>query len=127
MTKNNKKILKAITSISFLIAFIAIIIYWCFFQIQGIKGQEKIKSYTSPQGGYIVTIYRNNGGATTDFSILGRVKKIKTGKEKNIYWQYHCKDADVEWLKENIIKINGIVLNVDTEVYDYRRVDNLSN
>ncbi|WP_066895079.1 DUF5412 family protein [Clostridium nigeriense] len=54
--------------------------------------------------------------------VEGRVyEKNRNGEIKNIYWQYNCKKADLEWLSDEVIKINGVKLNVKKEIYDYRR------
>ncbi|MEG6611795.1 DUF5412 family protein [Pseudoclostridium thermosuccinogenes] len=45
----------------------------------------------------------------------------KNGKTKNIYWQYHCEKAEIEWINDEIVIINGVELNVKSEIYDYRR------
>ena len=40
---------------------------------------------------------------------------------KNIYWQYDETRADVRWLSDEVVSINGVVLNIYEDVYDYRR------
>lgn len=92
-----------------------------FFDIQRISGQEYLSQSTSPDGTYTVTAYLNNGGATTDFAVLGRLKNNRTGKERNIYWQYHCSKAEMQWINNETIRVNDKELNVINEIYDYRR------
>ncbi|WP_180964172.1 DUF5412 family protein [Haloimpatiens massiliensis] len=91
------------------------------FDIQRIKGEEYLSESTSPNGTYIVTVYLNNGGATTGFAVLGTLKNNKTKKTENIYWQYHCEKVHMEWINNETIKINGVQLRVKNEIYDYRR------
>lgn len=111
----------------FIIIFIVVgimvsgIIYWAFFDIQRINGEEYLNELTSPNGRYTVITYLNNGGATTDYSVLGTLKNNENGKTKNIYWQYHCEKAELEWLSDEVIKINDVKLNIKKEIYDYRR------
>ena len=91
---------------------------------QTIKGQEVLDTYPSPGGTYILTTYLNNRhNLTVDFAVLGRVKNTKTHLSRNIYWQYHCNIAEVEWLDETTVVINEQVLNVKKDVYDYRKND----
>lgn len=120
-----QKIEKKLIIISIILAIMAggavYAVNWAFYDIQRIKGQQFLKESTSTNGTYTVTAYLNNGGATTDFAVLGTLKNNKNGKTKNIYWQYHCENADMEWLNDEIIKINNVELNVKIEVYDYRR------
>ena len=102
-------------------ALISYGIYWAFFDIQRLDGQEVITISDSPDSSYTVTAYLNNGGATTDYAVLCAVKNNKTGKERNIYWNYHCSTADIQWLDDKTVSINGIELDVTKDKYDYRR------
>lgn len=104
-----------------MVGVVAYAINWAFFDIQRINGQEYLTESTSPNGTFTVTAYLNNGGATTSYAVLGTLKNNKNGKTKNIYWQYRCEKAEMEWLNNETIKINGIELNVKNEIYDYRR------
>ena len=106
-----------------LLLFISLLgygIYWAFYDIQHIEGQEIIQEVTSPNGTYTVTAYLNNGGVTTDYAILCSVKASGKNNEKNIYWQYHCDEADIIWIDEYTVQINGVKLNVQKDIYDYR-------
>ena len=40
--------------------------------------------------------------------------------DHNIYWNYHEDHAEVEWIDDETVIINGIQLNVLTEIYDFR-------
>lgn len=40
---------------------------------------------------------------------------------KNIYWQYDETRTDVRWLSDEVVSINGVVLNIYEDIYDYRR------
>ena len=114
-----------ITSIvlgSVLVLFLALIfaVRWAFFDIQRIEGQNELTVSQSPNGKYTVTAYLNDGGATTDFAVLCTVKDNESDKEKNIYWNYHCNSADIKWVDEDTVDINGEVLDVETDTYDFR-------
>lgn len=100
---------------------VAYAINWAFFDIQRINGQEYLAQSTSPNRTYTLTAYLNNGGATTSYAVLGTLKNNKNGKTRNVYWQYRCDKADMEWLSDETIKINGIEIDVKSEIYDYRR------
>lgn len=103
-----------------IIAFLIYGVYWAFFDIQRIEGQEMIEEVISPNDNYTITAYLNNGGATTDYAVLCSVIDNQTGKERNIYWQYHCSEAEIEWQDEQTVIINGVELNVLKDSYDYR-------
>ena len=79
-----------------------------------------MKEVSSADGNYTVSAYLNDGGATTGYAILCSVRNNKTNKEKNIYWNYRCTKADVNWISEKTVIINGVELNVDKDTYDYR-------
>ncbi len=116
-----KKILIITGAILLLIAFgVSYAVYWAFFDIQRIEGQEIIQEVSSPDGTYTVTAYLNDGGATTGYAILCSVKTNDKNKEKNIYWQYRCEKAEIVWLDEETVQINGVELNVRKDTYDYR-------
>lgn len=121
MRKTKKYIITIFIIVFIIIGGVSYIINWAFFDIQRINGQEYLDESTSPNGTYTVTTYLNNGGATTSYAVLGTLKNNKNGKSKNIYWQYRCEKAEMEWLNDETIKINGIELNVKSEIYDYRR------
>ena len=53
--------------------------------------------------------------------LLCAVKNNKTEKVRNIYWNYHCSTADIEWVDDKTVIINGIELDVTKDLYDYRR------
>ena len=97
-------------------------IYWAFYDIQRLDGQEVIQKVFSPDNTYTITAYLNDGGATTSYAVLCSVTNNNTGKEKNIYWQYRCTEANIVWLDEDTVQINGIELNVKRDTYDYRHV-----
>ena len=95
-------------------------IYWAFYDIQRLEGHDVIEEVSSPNGTYTIKAYLNNDGATTGYAVLCSVKNNITGKEKNIYWQNSCIKADIIWLNEDTVKINGVELNVKRDTYDYR-------
>lgn len=115
-----RKHIKIILPLLIVVLSIIYAVNWAFFDIQRIDGQELIKEVSSPDGNYTISAYLNNGGATTDYAVLCSVRNNKTNKEKNIYWNYHCTTADIDWISENTVIINGVELNVDKDTYDYR-------
>lgn len=115
-----KKFLKVIIPIILIITVGVYAVHWAFFDIQRIDGQELINEVVSPDGKYTVSAYLNNGGATTDYAVLCSVRNNETEKEKNIYWNYQCTEAVIEWNNKDTVTINGIELNVTKDTYDYR-------
>jgi len=106
-----------------IVALMLVLLYlvnWAFFDIQRIKGEEVLTKSISPDSQYTVTAYLNNGGATTDYAVLCSVVNHETGKSRNIYWNYHCEEADITWKDKDTVVINGVELDVDKDSYDYR-------
>lgn len=120
MTKR-KKIIIIFIIIAIVFTGIKYGIYRASYDIQKINGQQYITESTSPDGKYTVTAYLNNGGATTSYAVLGTLKNNSNNKTKNIYCQYRCEKADMEWISDDTIKINGTQLQVENEIYDFRR------
>lgn len=103
------------------LALVGLLIYWAFYSIGRLSGQELLLSSTSPEGSYTVSVYRNSGGATTGYAVLGVVRNNHTGRERNFYWQADRETAELEWLDEQTVKIGGVTLDVTHDTYDYRR------
>ncbi len=81
---------------------------------------EFLNSYESPGSSFTLNIYLCNGGATTDFAIRGELVDHHHASRKNIYWGYHEEEAEVNWIDEETVVINGRTLNVLKDVYDFR-------
>ncbi len=88
--------------------------------LQEIKGQELISESVSSDNVYTIKAYRNNGGSTVDWAVLCTLTDNKTNKTKNIYWKYREKDAIIEWIDNDTVKINNVNLNVPDDTYDWR-------
>ena len=84
---------------------------------------ELITSSDSSNRDYTINAYLCSGNATTDFSVRCSVKNNKEDTERNIYWQYHEEEAEITWIDDITVEINGIKLNVETDTYDYRDYD----
>lgn len=81
---------------------------------------EFVNSYESPNSDFTINIYLCDGGATTDFAIRGELVDNDNNNKKNIYWGYHEQEADVNWIGEDTVVINGRTLNIFEDVYDFR-------
>ena len=122
MKTSTKAILITVSglAVATVIVFAGIVYYNLFCNIQSIQPGDYIASHPSPNGNYQINIYLSNGGATTDFAILGELENTETGEKKNIYWDYHISEAEVIWSDNNVVFINGRKLNIDHDIYDFR-------
>ena len=81
---------------------------------------EYMESAMSPDGSYQVRAYLVNGGATVDWAVRCEVVTVSTGKVRNLYWEYRCNTAEIRWIDEVTVEINGIQLDVRQDSYDWR-------
>ncbi len=88
--------------------------------INSLPKGDLVKSVSSPNEKCCLNIYLVNGGATVDFAIRGEIENIETGEKRNIYWKYHCEEANIEWIDDETVIINGKRLNILTDKYDWR-------
>ncbi|MBR3350603.1 MAG: hypothetical protein IKG35_00625 [Erysipelotrichaceae bacterium] len=102
------------------ILVIAISIYYCFFDISHFKRQEQMFVVES-NNNLAIVVYRNNGGATVDYSLLCTVKNTETNQEWNLFWDYPYYKPEIKWINDNTVMINSNLLNVYLDRYDYRR------
>lgn len=79
-----------------------------------------ITSELSPGLNYEAKAYLIENGATVGDSVLVQIIDNR-GKLKNIYWNYPCNKAEIKWKSSKIIEINSIELNVEKDVYDWRK------
>ena len=107
------------------IIFISILtygVYWAFFDMGRLPTGELISEVQSPNGTYTVKAYLTSGGATISYAIRGELNFNNSRKRpKNIYWNYREEKADIEWINEDTVVINGYELQVPDERFDFRR------
>ena len=104
-----------------LIAFIMFMSSCNFFDIEELPSGEIINTVYSPDRKHIINSYVVNGNATVDFSVRCEVVSVESNNKRNIYWEYHCDQANVKWIDNNTVEINGKTLNVITDSYDWRK------
>ena len=111
---------KRIMIIGICFVLIVVLAYWYFFvDTNHLPLGTLIASYPSPNGMFTVNVYNCDGNATTASSL--RAEVVTKHRTRNIYWQYDESLHSVEWIAENVVRINGIQLNVLSDVYDWRR------
>lgn len=120
--KTKKSVLKLLLSIGFLfICLIGYGIYWAFFDVNRLPTGDLIKQSTSPNGKYTINAYVSSGGATTSFSVRAElVFNDNTKKKKNLYWNYREDNANIDWIDDDTVRINGHILRLPNEKYDFR-------
>lgn len=111
--------------ILFLILIVALIIlglpYMLGNFLLGGTSSELISESVSPDGEYTIHAYRINAGATVDYSIEAYLMNTDN-KEKRIYNAYHEREADIIWIDNQKVNINGKILDLSLgETYDWRK------
>ena len=72
----------------------------------------------SPEGTYELEAYKTQPGATVDFSI--KVYDVSQDK-RLIYNAYHEYTAEIQWVSDCVVSINGKTLDLSkSETYDWR-------
>lgn len=120
LSKKDKWIIAIALVISILAILSAIMYAFGYFFYFGRPHGEFMYEVESPNGEYTVNAYLCNGGATVAYAVRGEVVNNETGKKRNIYWDYKIKTAEIEWINNDVVSINGHVLNIHTDSYDYR-------
>ncbi|MER2191271.1 MAG: DUF5412 domain-containing protein [Solibacillus sp.] len=116
-----KKIVKISLIISFLfIGFVGYGIYWVFFDMNTLPTGEYLTEETSPDGTYTLKAYVSVTSLSSDAVRGELVFNKQNGKTKNIYWNYRESTANIEWLDNKTVVINGYTLEVPNERFDFR-------
>ena len=97
------------------------IFYWSFFDLERLPTGEYLTEQVSPDGTYTVKAYLANGGATTSYAVRAElVYNKKNLKPRTIYWNYREEKAQIIWIDDKTVAINGQTLKVKNETYDFR-------
>lgn len=120
--KNGRKALKISLIVGALfIGLIGYGVYWAFFDMDRLPTGDFLTEETSPDGAYTIKAYVTNGGATTSYAVRAElVFNNRNKKPKNIYWNYREEIADIKWVNNDTVVINGHALNVPNEKFDFR-------
>ncbi len=89
----------------------------------GISQRNMAETYLltskSPDGNYTLKAYKTEPGATVDFSV--KVYLVDDEEKNLVYNAYHEYEADINWIDNDRVSINGEILNISQgEKYDWR-------
>ena len=94
-------------------------IYWIS-KSQNNSNETYLLTSESPDEEYLLKAYKTEPGATVDFSI--KVYLVENKTRKLIYNAYHESYANIVWVNNDIVSINGIALDLSKEeTYDWRK------
>lgn len=97
-------------------------VYYFFFDTQRIEPKQYLCESVSPNFEYTINAYIDDGNATEGYSVLCVLYEHDGGRKiRNIYWNQDCDYAEIEWLSDTSVIINGTKLdNVLKDKYDFR-------
>lgn len=83
-------------------------------------GGEFIGATDSPNGRYTISAYIYRGSATESDTVRAELIDNDNDLQKNIYLQYRKRSVRCEWIDDVTVNINGIILDVTCDTYDWR-------
>ena len=90
------------------------------FDVSSDVSETYLLTSKSPDGKYILEAYRTEPDATVDFSIKVYIKN--EDERKLIYNSYHEYQAEIFWISNCEVVINGKTLNMaESDRYDWRK------
>ncbi|MGN7477022.1 DUF5412 domain-containing protein [Solibacillus silvestris] len=95
-------------------------VYWAFFDMKRLPAGEYLTEEISPDGTYTLRAYVSSTGLSADAVRGELVFNKRNGKTKNIYWNYRESSANIEWLDNSTVMINGHTLDVLNDKFDFR-------
>lgn len=79
------------------------------------------EEYDSPSKMYTVNSYICSSAGITDWAARCEVVNNLSGEKRNIYWDYKIEVVKIAWVNDNTVSINGHIINVEKEDYDWRK------
>lgn len=119
MMENTKSKILIITGV-IILAVVIYLMYYFFYSLNSLPKGDLLASIKSPTNEYVINSYlvRNSLSAN---AIRVELINNKTSKRKNIYWGYPESTANIKWINEDIVEINGHILNIYKDRYDWRK------
>jgi hypothetical protein len=74
--------------------------------------KDLIAQYPSEDGNHELNVYLGDGGATTSWTTIAEVRGKGILFKRVIYVQGDCKTAEVVWINDHTVRINGIALDI---------------
>lgn len=109
-----------IVIVAVIIAIVAYGVYWSFFDMSRLPKDKFICEVLSPNAKYSIKAYVSESSLSAP-AILGELNyKVEKKKPKNIYWNYREDTANINWIDDVTVIINGHELNVLHDNYDWR-------
>ena len=105
-----------IGAVSFLITALLLCVFLLQLVIMLFGGATHLTTSISPDQRYKINFYYFDAGAMGTFGVRGELDG-PFGFEKQMYYERHATEAQVEWLNDYTIRINGNELNLKNGEY----------
>lgn len=122
-----KKIYIALAILVIFILVVFLVTHSAFLSMDRLPKGEFLHESTSPQGTYTVKLYETNPALSAG-GTRGELVNNKTGRKRNIYWEYNRNLPEtgivgerIIWEDDDTVIINGRRLNLPNDKYDWRR------
>ena len=103
-----------------IIVIVALIVGILFFFMYTMpNGGELLYSTSSPSGQYTIDVYFHYNSLGSD-SVRCKAYHESGLMERNIYYSYPKETVEIEWISETEVIIDGTVVNIVFDRYDWR-------
>ncbi|MGN7477386.1 DUF5412 family protein [Solibacillus silvestris] len=111
LTRPKKVIAVIINTICFIFTALILVYFALKLLIISLGGAEHLLTSQSPNKQYTVDFYAFDAGAMGTFGIRAELDG-PLGLKKHLYYERHAEQANVQWLSNEIVIINGHELNL---------------
>ncbi len=87
-----------------------------FYNIEDVPKGVLVAEYDSPTGEQKISCYK----VETAIGNAVRCSLTDDEGERNIYWNTETENAEIRWMNEKTVIINGMLIEIDSVVYDSR-------
>ncbi len=116
--KTSKRVWKTVGIIlASIIAAVGLLVVSLIILFESLSSTKVIGNYPSPDEAHTVIVYLESGPAFSPFIVSAKVKGDGIFGKRAVYSQDNIKNADVEWLNERTVEINGVVLDIYNDHY----------
>lgn len=112
---------KIIIILLIIVATLSYGVYWGFYDMGRLPKGVLMSEIKSPDGNYTIKAYVSEAALSAP-AVRGELNYNETKKKpKNIYWNYREDSANIEWIDNVTVIINGHKLNILHDTFDWRR------
>lgn len=120
LSRLKKVVASFLNTISILFTSLILLFFALKIIVYSFGGTEHLVKSYSPDMGYTLDFYAFDAGAMGSFGIRGELDG-PLGFKKQFYYERHAENANIQWLTDEIVIINGHKLNLKNgETFGYK-------